>query len=91
MARSLYQEARDALKTAIDSRDEHAPTEIADMLCVGRATVSNWVGSGALPFQEKRLKGGRLIPKGPNQRRLMGRQFIKAQTLHDRFQWVTPF
>lgn len=84
----LYRETRIALAAVINSRAEHTPTQVADVFGVGRATVSGWVQAKVLPVE---IQGGQIVPMGPRQRRVMGRQYIKAQTLHDLFQWVTPF
>jgi|GEM_PF-2704542 len=87
----LYLETRSTMAAVIDSRIEHTPAQVADIFGVGRATVSGWVQARVLPIDEKKIQGGQIVPKGPRQRRVMGRQYIKAQTLHDLFQWVAPF
>jgi hypothetical protein len=87
----LHHEAQNVLAMEIDSRSEHTPMQVADMFSAGRATVSGWVQAKVLPIEEKKIQGGRIVPMGPRQRRVMGRQCIRAQTLHDLFQWVSPF
>jgi hypothetical protein len=91
LARHIHVEERQRLTTAINSRDEHTPTQIAELLGVGRATVSGWIKAGVLPFEEKRLKQGEIVLMGPRQRRVMGWQFVKADTLHEVLQWVAPY
>ena len=87
----LYQKAVVDLATAIEAKEEYTPTEVAELFSVGRATVSGWIQAKKLPFEEKKLQHGQIVPMGPRQQRVMGRQFITATTLRQLFEWATPF
>ena len=89
-ARHLFTEMQEEFAAAIDAKDEHTPTEVAALLCVSRATVSGWIQSRALAFTEKKLQKGQIVPMGPRQRRVMGRQFITPQMIRDAAKWVMP-
>lgn len=89
-ARRLIVEMQADLTAAIDQRKEHTPAQVADILSVARATVSGWIKSGTLAFSEKRLHKGEIVPMGPRQRRVMGRQFITPQMIRDATRWVMP-
>lgn len=88
--RRLFTEMQDEFAAAIDAKDEHTPTEVATLLGVSRATVSGWASSGALAFNKKKLQKGQIVPMGPRQRRVMGRQFITPQMIRDAAEWVMP-
>src|SRR5688500_6310275 len=68
-AQRLIVQMQTDLAAAIDQREEHTPAQVADILSVARATVSGWVKSGTLAFNEKRLNKGQIVPMGPRQRR----------------------
>jgi transposase len=89
-ARRLYGDAVEKLAEAINARAEHTPAQVAEMLGVGRVTVSDWIRAGVLSFEERRLHKGRIEPMGPRQRWVMGRQFVKADTLHRFLAWEAP-
>lgn len=90
-AAELYRRAVANLEAAIGTREEHTPTQIAELYGVSRATVSGWIRDKKLPFTERKLQGGQIVPMGPRQRRVMGRQFITSATLRRLFTWVSPF
>jgi hypothetical protein len=79
-AHQLFRQAQSRFKTIRDSRPEHSPSEVADMLNVGRSTVSGWLLSGSLPY--------RTVPSRDN---TPDRQFITSETLSQAFQWRHPF
>jgi hypothetical protein len=88
--RRLLAEMQSEFAAAIDAKAEHTPTEVAALLGVSRATVSGWIGSRTLAFNEKKLQKGQIVPMGPRQRRVMGRQFITPQSIRDAAEWVMP-
>lgn len=90
-AAETYRRAVANLETAIGAREEHTPTQVAELYGVSRATVSGWVRDKKLPYEERKLQGGQIVPMGPRQRRVMGRQFIASATLRQLFTWVSPF
>ncbi len=89
-AQQLRQEMQDEFTAALDAKAEHTPVEVAALLSVSRATVSGWTLSGTLAFNEKKLQKGQIVPMGPRQRRVMGRQFITPQMIRDATEWVIP-
>lgn len=91
LAAELYRSAVADLEAAIGEREEHTPGQVAELFDVTRATVNGWTRSRDLPYTEKKLQGGQIVPKGPRQRRTGGRQFIAASTLRQHFKWVSPF
>lgn len=90
-ARALFEMTQERLAAKIAMDEEYMPHQVAAMLDVHWTTVSGWVRSGALPYEEKRLKDGEIVPKGPRQRRTKGRQFVTAEMLRTVFQWASPF
>lgn len=84
------QEARQALEAAIASRNTHTPDQIAEMLGIGRATITGWERAGVFKVQRGKVRGGQVVPLGPRQRRLQGRQLIPAAELRQAARWVLP-
>lgn len=89
-ARLLRMQMQSELSAALDAKVEHTPTEVAALLGVSRATVSGWTLSGTVSHNEKKLHKGQIVPMGPRQRRVMGRQFITPQMIRDAIKWVIP-
>lgn len=92
-AQSPYDEAQADFEAAISERGEHTPTQVADILCITKSAVSNWIKVKALPFKlmETQRRNGKLVPFEPGQRALLGKPLIQAKTLRTLFTWSAPF
>jgi len=79
-AYQLFCQAQSYLETAFNSKTEHTPSEVANMLSVGRSTVSGWLLSGSLTYRSV-----------PSQDGTADRQYITPATLRRAFEWRHPF
>ena len=89
-ARQRVQEARQSLAATIAARETHTPDQIAEMLGIGRATITGWERAGVLRVERGKVRGGKVVPLGPRQRMLQGRQLIPASELRQAAVWVMP-
>jgi AraC-like DNA-binding protein len=89
-AKQLIREAQQRLEATIASSDTHTPDQIAEMLGIGRATITGWERAGVFRVKRGKVRGGKVVPLGPRQRMLQGRQLIPASELRQAAKWVMP-